>query len=275
MNGASELVEVENLNLSLVSGGVRRDVLQGVSFSLRQGEAVGLVGQSGSGKSMTTRSLMRLLPSHARLGGRIRFDGRDVLAMSERELTAFRSSDVAMVFQDPRAHINPLRTIGDFLVEAVVDHGRATRGEAEDRAAALLEEVGVRQAHRRLRQRPHELSGGLLQRVMIACALLAEPRLVLADEISTALDVTTQEEVMAILDEQRRRRNLSLMFITHDLDLAAAVCDRLLVMKDGRIVESIEVNSLDRASDPYTRQLMNARLPFAQVMQGSATGVSE
>lgn len=269
-----ELLQVEDLKLSLVSGGVRRGVLTNVSFTLRQGEALGLVGESGSGKSMTTRSLMRLLPSHAQLSGRIRFDGRDVLTMTQRDLQAYRSSDVAMIFQDPRAHINPLRTIGDFLVEAVVVQGRMKRPAAEERAERLLEEVGVGNAARRLRQRPHELSGGLLQRVMIAAALLAEPRLLLADEISTALDVTTQEEVMAILDEQRRQRNLSMVFITHDLDLAAAVCDRLLVMKDGRVVECLEVSDIESAADPYTRQLMSARVPFAQVTPETEIGAT-
>jgi ABC-type dipeptide/oligopeptide/nickel transport system ATPase component len=168
-----------------------------------------------------------------------------------------------MMFQDPRAHINPIRSIGSFLTEQLVREQGVPKREATRRAVELLGEVGVSAPARRMTQRPHEFSGGLLQRVMICAALLAQPRLILADEISTALDVTTQEEVMAILDEQRRDRKLAMLFITHDLDLASAVCDRLLVVKDGEIVESLRAGHEAAASHPYSKRLLEARTWFA------------
>ncbi|MFJ3491151.1 ABC transporter ATP-binding protein [Leifsonia aquatica] len=253
------LLDVQDLRLRISTASRDREILRGLSFSVAPGEAVGIVGESGSGKSLTVRSIIRLLPRTATPSGRVLFAGRDVLDMTPDELRRYRSHDVAMMFQDPRAHINPVRTIGSFLTEALVLERGVPRREAERRAVAVLDEVGVSSPQRRMRQRPHELSGGLLQRVMIAAALLAQPRLLLADEISTALDVTTQEEVMAILDEERRDRGLAMVFITHDLDLAAAVCDRLLVVKDGLIVESLTPGREHEARDPYSISLIQAR----------------
>ncbi len=170
-----------------------------------------------------------------------------------------RAHDVAMVFQDPRGTVNPVRTVGDFLLEGMLDQG-VPRGDAERTALRLLEEIGVDRPERRLLQRPFELSGGLLQRVVIAAALAAEPQLLLADEPTTALDVTTQEEVLAILDEQRRKRSMAMLLITHDLELAAAVCDRIVVMYAGEVVEVVDAALLHRsARHPYTRALMATR----------------
>ncbi|HEX4087954.1 MAG TPA: ABC transporter ATP-binding protein [Trebonia sp.] len=253
------LLAVDGLDVRLPAGPVLRDI----SLSIGPGEALGLVGESGSGKSMTARAIARLLPPGAVVSGSVRFDGRPVLDLAAGDLRRYRS-EVAMIFQDPRAHINPVRRIGDFMTEALRASGVAPR-EAGRRAADMLEEVGIADGGRRLRQYPHELSGGMLQRVMIGAALLTGPRLLLADEPTTALDVTTQAEVMAILDEPRRSRGLSLLFITHDLELAAAICDRTSVMYAGQIVE-------DRASDrlhddplhPYTAALSAARPDISQ-----------
>jgi oligopeptide/dipeptide ABC transporter ATP-binding protein len=188
----------------------------------------------------------------------VRFAGREVLGLSGSPLRAYRE-EVAVVFQDPRAHVNPVRRIGDFMTEGLRLHG-VGREEGARRAARALAEVGIEDGERRLSQYPHELSGGLLQRVMIATALLGEPRLVLADEPTTALDVTTQAEVMAILDELRRERGLALLFITHDLELAAAVCDRTAVMYAGQVVETRAAALLDRDPlHPYTAALAAAR----------------
>ncbi|MGX6446480.1 ABC transporter ATP-binding protein [Patulibacter sp. S7RM1-6] len=253
------LLELDGLSVALPIGGRARRVLHDVSFTIAAGEALGLVGESGSGKSMTARAVGRLLPAGATVEGGLRFDGQDVGALSGRALRSYRG-DVAMVFQDPRAHVNPVRTIGDFMTEALRTVRRVRPAEAERRATEALEAVGVSGGARRLRQYPHELSGGLLQRVMIAGMLLTEPRLLLADEPTTALDVTTQSEVMAIVDELRRDRGMALLFITHDLELAAAVCDRTAVMYAGLIVETRDAAALEReARHPYTASLAGAR----------------
>lgn len=252
------LLEVDDLRASLVTKYRRLDLLNGVSFTLDRGEAIGLVGESGSGKSLTTRAIMRMLATGFRTEGDIRFDGESVLGMNRERLRRFRGTDVGIIFQDPRAHVNPVHTVGDFLTEALVRERGIAREDAERRAVRLLDEVGVRHAERRLRQYPHELSGGLLQRVMIASVLLAEPQLILADEPTTALDVTAQSDVMAIIEEQRRARGLSLLFITHDLELANACCDRLAVMYAGEIVEQ-GAHVYDAPTHPYTRELMGAR----------------
>ncbi len=255
---SAPLLEVADLAVTLPVEGERRTVLHDVSLAIGPGEALGLVGESGSGKSMTARAVARLLPGGAAVTGSIRFDGTDVTALRGGELRAYRRS-VAMVFQDPRAHVNPVRRIGDFLTEGLRLRGVA-RAEAARRAVAALADVGIPDGERRLRQYPHELSGGQRQRVMIAAALLAEPRLVLADEPTTALDVTTQSEVMAIIDELRRERGLALLFITHDLDLAAAVCDRIAVMYAGAIVEERAAAVLhDDPLHPYSAALAAAR----------------
>jgi oligopeptide/dipeptide ABC transporter ATP-binding protein len=207
---------------------------------------------------MTARAIGRLLPRGAQTSGAVRFDEHDVLALRGAELRRYREQ-VAMIFQDPRAHVNPVRRIGDFMTETLRLKGVA-RADAAARAARALADVGIEDGARRLERYPHELSGGLLQRVMIATMLLGEPRLVLADEPTTALDVTTQAEVMAILDELRRERGLALLFITHDLELAAAVCDRTAVMYAGEIVETNASAELDRDPlHPYTAALAAAR----------------
>ena len=253
------MLELERVTVALPVEGLQRPVLHGVSLEVAEGEAVGLVGESGSGKSMTARAIARLLPAGAEVSGAIRFAGEDVLALSGAHLRRYRS-DVAMVFQDPRAHTNPVRRIGDFLTEELRTNHRVRRAEARRRALQQLDAVGVDDGPRRLRQYPHELSGGLLQRVMIAAALLRGRRLILADEPTTALDVSTQSEVMAILDELRRAHGLALLFITHDLDLAGAVCDRTAVMYAGQIVETRTSARLHADPlHPYSAALAAAR----------------
>jgi oligopeptide/dipeptide ABC transporter ATP-binding protein len=208
---------------------------------------------------MTARAIDRLLPSGATVTGRIQFAGRDVMSLSGADLKRFRG-EVAMIFQDPRAHTNPVRRIGDFMTEALRTNEGVPTNEAAAQAVALLKSVGIEDGERRLRQYPHELSGGLLQRVMIATALLTKPRLLLADEPTTALDVTTQAEVLAILDNLRSELRLAMLFITHNLELAAAICDRTVVMYAGQIVEVRSSGLLH--SDPlhpYTAGLAAAR----------------
>jgi oligopeptide/dipeptide ABC transporter ATP-binding protein len=256
---SEELLAVDDLGVALHADGGPCEVLRGVSFGLRAGEALGLVGESGSGKSMTARAIARLLPDRAAVSGRITFAGADVLGLRGDGLRQYRTDGVAMIFQNPRAHINPVRTVGDFLTEAM-RAGGVRPAAAQARAADLLGQVGISGPRGRMRQYPHQLSGGMLQRVMIASVLAAEPRLVLADEPTTALDVTTQSDVMAILDRLRREREMAMIFITHDLELAGAVCDRTAVMYAGSLVEVQASASLhETPRHPYTASLLASR----------------
>ena len=253
------LLDVASLTVRLPVRAALRPVLRDVSLSLRAGESLGLVGESGSGKSMTARAIDRLLPVGAQISGTVTFDGADIGSLSGAALRRYRRQ-VAMIFQDPRAHVNPVRRVGDFLTEALRSNLGVAAEAARRQAIDMLDQVGIDHAERRMRQYPHELSGGMLQRVMIASALLTKPRLLLADEPTTALDVTTQAEVMAILDELRHQFGLAMIFITHDLELAAAVCDRTAVMYAGQIVELRESERLhDDPLHPYTAALAAAR----------------
>ncbi|MBL8930784.1 MAG: ABC transporter ATP-binding protein [Kineosporiaceae bacterium] len=256
----SPVLEIRDLELAVPVDGVRRRVLRSVSLEIAAGEALGLVGESGSGKSMTARAVTGLLPRGAQASGDVLFEGQRLDEMSRRALAEHRSSGVALIPQDPRTSINPVHTVGDFLTEPLRVLQSLTATDAADRAVAALADVGIPDGRRRLEQYPHELSGGLLQRVMICAALLSEARLIVADEPTTALDVTTQSEVMAILSELRTHRRLAVLFITHDLELAAAVCDRIAVLYAGEIVEVQPAASLaDSPRHPYTRGLLSAR----------------
>jgi oligopeptide/dipeptide ABC transporter ATP-binding protein len=249
------LLDIQNLTLGLP--GAARPVLADVSLRVGSGETVGLVGESGSGKSTTAKAVLRLLPEEASVAGRVLVDGTDVLALSGAGLRRHRAGTVAMVHQDPRSALNPVRRVGDFLVERLVLTGTVDRRTARAKAVELLGAVGLSDPERRFGQRPHEMSGGMLQRVVIAGALAAEPRLLLADESTSALDVTTQAEILALLRSLREERGLGMLFITHDLHLAAAFCDRVYVMYAGRVVEQQDADRLfGRARHPYTRGLL-------------------
>jgi oligopeptide/dipeptide ABC transporter ATP-binding protein len=255
----SPLLEVRDLTVRLRIDTGLREVITGTSLDIAEGEALGLVGESGSGKSMTAKAIARLLPQGNECDGQVTFDGTDVLALSGGNLRRHRAT-VAVVFQDPRAHINPVRRISDFMTESLRIVQDVPKAKAFKQATDVLEEVGIDDPVKRLKQFPHELSGGMLQRVMIGTALLSQPRLLLADECTTALDVTTQAEVMAILDDLRRDRGLSMLFITHDLELAGAVCDRTAVMYAGQIVETRAASQLHGDPlHPYSAALSEAR----------------
>nr|WP_203614671.1 ABC transporter ATP-binding protein [Streptomyces sp. SID13726] len=249
------MLDIEHLNLLLP--GAARPVLADVSLRVAAGEVVGLVGESGSGKSTTAKAVLNLFPDGAHAEGRVRVAGEDVLSMAAGRLREHRARTVAMVHQDPRSALNPVRRIGDFLLERLARTGSADRRADRARAVELLDAVGLPDPERRIRQRPHELSGGMLQRVVIAGALAAEPRLLLADEATSALDVTTQAEILALLRNLREQRGLGLLFITHDLQLAAAYCDRVYVMYAGRVVEEQRAHRLfSGARHPYTQGLL-------------------
>ncbi|MEU9040552.1 MULTISPECIES: ABC transporter ATP-binding protein [unclassified Kitasatospora] len=250
------LLEIDGLSVLLPAGRAARPILDGVSLHVAAGETVGLVGESGSGKSVACRSILGLLPEGARAEGQVRVRGRDVLTLDRPGLRELRARQVAMVFQDPRAAVNPLRRIGDFLTEGLRAAGTPT-DRATARAEQLLDAVGIEDPRGALRRHPHEFSGGMLQRVVIAAALAGEPELLIADEPTTALDVTTQAEVIAILTRLQAERGTGLLFVTHDLELAAAVCDRIHVMYAGRIVETRATDDLfAHPRHPYTAGLL-------------------
>ncbi|MBN3510528.1 ABC-type dipeptide/oligopeptide/nickel transport system, ATPase component [Mycobacterium sp. 88mf] len=253
----SYLLEVDRLAVTMPDG---TRAIDDVSFTVDRGEIVGFIGESGSGKSTTANAIARLLPEGATVTGRIMFDGRDVLALGTRELNRFRDVDLGMVFQDPRAAVNPVARVGEYVTEALRVNRRMSRAAARARAIELFTEVGIPEPDRRLDEYPHQFSGGMLQRAVIAAALSTDPRLLLADEATTALDVTRQAEVAAILRKACRDRDLGLVFITHDLELAGALCDRVCVMYRGRIVEQVEADRLHTdATHPYTIALLRSR----------------
>lgn len=255
------LLELERLSIFAPSPDGPRALVTDSSLNVATGEAVGLVGESGSGKTLTVRAIAGLLPEGFTTTGSIRVEGREFADFSPRELRELRARRFGMIFQTPRAHLNPLLTIGDFMTEALVTVAGEKSEVAERRARDLLDEVGIIDPGRRMRQYPAELSGGLLQRVMIAATLAMDPQILLADEITTALDVTTQEEVMAVIAELREYRELSMLFITHDLALAGAVCDRVNVMQGGRILETLNAATMRQdARENYTKVLMSAAL---------------
>ncbi len=229
-----------------------------VSFEVRAGETLGLVGESGSGKSVTAFSILRLVRPPGRIaGGSIRLRGRELLTLPERELRQVRGAEIALIFQEPMTALNPVFTIGDQIAEAMLVHGVTTRRGARDRAVALLEAVRIPDAAARLRDYPHQLSGGMRQRVLIAMALACRPSLVIADEPTTALDVTVQAEVLDLLREMKAAFSLSLLLITHDLGVIAETADRVAVMYAGRIVEQGPVREVIRTPQhPYTRGLL-------------------
>jgi peptide/nickel transport system ATP-binding protein len=264
------LLDISEYTLDL-PGGTR--LLDGISLSVSEGETVGLVGESGSGKSLTARSVIGLLPRGATTDGSVRLDGREVLGAATPELLALRRSRAGMVFQDPRAGINPMRTIGDHLTETLRLVDGRSRAEADARAIELLRAVRLPRPEEHLRQYPHELSGGMLQRVMIAGALTSSPQLLICDEPTTALDVTTQAEIIGVLGEQRSSRGMGMLFITHDLNLAASICDRVYVMSAGRVVEQGEARRvfLDPQA-PYTRRLL-AATPTIEVAEVAEVAV--
>ncbi|WP_124713008.1 ABC transporter ATP-binding protein [Mycolicibacterium nivoides] len=253
----SYLLEVDRLAVTMPDG---TRAIDDVSFTVDRGEIVGFIGESGSGKSTTANAIARLLPEGATVTGRIMFDGRDVLALGTRELNRFRDVDLGMVFQDPRAAVNPVARVGEYVTEALRVNRRMSRAAARARAIELFTEVGIPEPDRRLDEYPHQFSGGMLQRAVIAAALSTDPRLLLADEATTALDVTRQAEVAAILRKACHDRDLGLVFITHDLELAGALCDRVCVMYRGRIVEQVEADRLHTdATHPYTIALLRSR----------------
>jgi peptide/nickel transport system ATP-binding protein len=244
-----------------------------VSFEVREGETLGLVGESGSGKSVTAYSIIRLLQPPGRVtSGRILFQGRDLLTLAPEEMRKVRGAGIGFVFQEPMAALNPVMRVGAQVAESLLAHGLAGRREARDRAIELLRAVHLREPEARVDDYPHQLSGGMQQRVMLAVALACRPPLVIADEPTTALDVTVQAQILDLLRELKQQLNLSLLLISHDLGVIAETADRVAVMRHGRIVEQGPVRDVLRTPQhPYTQQLVSStpgRKPVTAVYPG-------
>jgi len=252
------LLAVEELHVEIpLALGTLRPV-RGVSFEVERGKTLSIVGESGCGKSLTSLAIMNLLPRGARrTARRLSFGGSDLLGLDERAMADLRGNEIAMIFQEPMTSLNPAFTIGNQLEEALLRHRKVARGEARARAVYLLEKVGITAAAERLRQYPHQLSGGLRQRVMIAMALMCGPKLIIADEPTTALDVTIQAQILHLLAALRREFDMGVILITHDLGVVARIADRVAVMYAGEIVESGSVEEIfARPLHPYTQGLM-------------------
>ena len=254
------LLEVQDLAVSFATRDGLVRAVDGLSFSLGAGEALGIVGESGAGKSQTALAILGLLANNAKVAGAIRFEERDLLKLRESELSRVRGNRIAMVFQDPMTSLNPYLRIGQQIGEVLVRHRGASQQAATSEALRLLDAVHMPDSAQRLRSYPHELSGGQRQRVMIAMALACRPALLLADEPTTALDVTVQAQILRLFADLRRDFGVAIILITHDLGVVGEVCERTLVMYAGRAVESGATRALLRApAHPYTRALIDAR----------------
>jgi peptide/nickel transport system ATP-binding protein len=250
------ILDVQNLRIRY--GGSTTEAVRGVSFTLGR-ERLGIVGESGSGKSTVGRALLRLLPGATITAETLRFDDLDLLSLSEKEMLKVRGRRMSMILQDPKFSLNPIRRVGDQVAETYLRHFKCSRREAHDKAVAMLEAVKIRDAERVFKQYPHEISGGMGQRVMIAMMLLADPDLVIADEPTSALDVTVRLQVLTILDSLVRDRGIGLIMISHDLNLVRNFCDRVLIMYAGKVVETLQAGELDQARHPYTQGLLAAQ----------------
>ena len=253
----SNLLDVENLTVTFPTRSGDFDAVRGLSFTLGK-ERLGIVGESGSGKSMTGRAILRLIRPPGRItADRMELHGEDLLSMSETEMNSVRGQKISMIMQDPRYSLNPVLKVGDQIAEAYRIHANASKREAQKRALEMLETVQIREPDKVYQMFPHQVSGGMGQRVMIAMMLIPNPDIIIADEPTSALDVTVQMQVLALLDDMVRDRGMGLILISHDLNLVASFCDRVLVMYAGRVMEVIEAGHLQDAQHPYTRGLLS------------------
>jgi peptide/nickel transport system ATP-binding protein/oligopeptide transport system ATP-binding protein len=255
------LLEIQNLKTVFsTERGILRAV-DGVSLSLGAGETLGVVGESGCGKTMLSLSIMRLIPPNGRIAeGRIMFNGQDLLALPEEAMREKRGRDIAMIFQEPMTSLNPVLRVGEQIAEAIRLHQRVSEKEALDRSVKLLGEVGIPDPEKRVKDYPHQMSGGMRQRVMIAMAMSCRPQLLLADEPTTALDVTIQAQILKLISDLKEKNNMAVIWITHDLGIVAEAAQKVAVMYAGRIVEIADVEKLfARPMHPYTRGLIESR----------------
>ncbi|MDF1837452.1 MAG: ABC transporter ATP-binding protein [Planctomycetota bacterium] len=265
-NAVKPLVQVKDLHTMFFVEKKEAHAVTDVSFDIMPGESLGIVGESGSGKSVTALSIMRLIPDPPGkiAGGEILFNGKDLLKLSHKEMRKVRGKDIAMIFQEPMTSLNPVFTIGRQVSEALIHHEKMSKADALERAVEVLEQVGIPSPRKRLKHYPHQFSGGMRQRVMIAMALICHPALLIADEPTTALDVTIQAQILDLMkDLQGKREGASILLITHDMAVIAETCDRVIVMYGGMIQEIASVTDLfDNPSHPYTQGLLGS-IPHA------------
>jgi oligopeptide transport system ATP-binding protein len=253
------LLDVRDLSVSFATRNGDVGAVDGLSYRVDRGEAIGIVGESGSGKTVSSLALMRLfgLFDHVKVSGEVLFEGRNLLALSENEMRHVRGKEIGMIFQDPLTSLNPVMAVGDQVAESIVYHTGASRSAAKRRVFELLDRVGIPDPKARYDERPHSFSGGMRQRIMVAIAVACEPKLLIADEPTTALDVTVQAQILKLLDDLRREMGMGLVMITHDFGVVATTCDKVLVMYAARPMESCSVHHLfDRANHPYTEGLL-------------------
>ncbi|AXT28716.1 ABC transporter ATP-binding protein (plasmid) [Ruegeria sp. AD91A] len=252
------LLDIEDLWVRFPTRQGVFDAVRGVSFSLGR-ERLGIVGESGSGKSMTGRAILRLIRKPGIVeADHINLEGQDLLKLSERKMREVRGKKISMVMQDPKFSLNPVVTVGEQLMEAYLQHNSGSKARAKKMAIEMLESVSIRDPERVMRAYPHEVSGGMGQRIMIAMMLIPNPKILIADEPTSALDVSVQRQVLNIMDGLVKERGMGLIFISHDLNLVSEFCDRVLIMYSGRIVEVCEADKLHKARHPYTRGLLNS-----------------
>ena len=258
---ADKLLEVRDLQVSFFTPAGEVKAVNGISYDVNYNEVMGVVGESGSGKSVEAYSIIGLLQNPGKvIGGSITFEGQDVLAKTPAEMVNFRGNEVAMIFQNPMTCLNPVYTIGNQLVEALKAHDKnISKEEAQKRAMEMLEEVGINNVEKRMKQYPHELSGGMRQRVMIAMGLICHPKLLIADEPTTALDVTVQAQILELMKKLQKTNQMGIIFITHNLGVVAEICDKVSVMYAGKMVEQGPVDDIFYApGHPYTRGLLRS-----------------
>jgi len=261
MTEQEKILDVKDLKTYFYVDDEEIPAVDGVDFSLNKGETLGIVGESGCGKSITSLSVMQLVPNPAGkiVGGEINFKGENLLQKKEDELRKIRGNEISMIFQEPMTSLNPVYTVGEQIAEAIRIHQKKGRKEAFKQAVKMLELVGIPSPEERAKQEPHQLSGGMRQRVVIAMALACNPELLIADEPTTALDVTIQAQILDLLKELQKEFNSAIMFITHDLGVVADTCDKVVVMYAGKVVEHTDVDSLfESPKHPYTRGLLNS-----------------
>ncbi|WP_107923545.1 ABC transporter ATP-binding protein [Lysinibacillus parviboronicapiens] len=260
---AERLLDVENLTVEFISGGSTMKAVNGVNLQLDKKETLGIVGESGSGKSVTATALMRLIPSPPGkiTNGKIHFNGRDLVGISEKEMRNVRGNEMSMIFQDPITSLNPVLTVGNQIIEVIRAHEKMTKKEASTKAVEMLKMVGIPEPEKRLKMYPHEFSGGMRQRVMIAIALACNPKLLIADEPTTALDVTVQAQILDLMKNLQQNHGTAIIIITHDLGVVWELCDKVNVMYAGRTVESTTTKQLyDNPLHPYTWGLLESQI---------------